>query len=178
MSSGKFTRDQVLAALRALGRELERRGLHADIFIVGGAAVTLAYSQRRMTKDIDAVFEPKSAVYDAADVVGRDLRLPRGWLNDAVKGFLPGPDTSPRHVAEMPGLTVLVASPEYLLAMKLMAMRVAEDVEDIRLLLREAHITDAAAAVELLTQLYPRQDPPAATRFFLEELFGPMEGLR
>ncbi|HEY5044406.1 MAG TPA: hypothetical protein VII53_00955 [Solirubrobacteraceae bacterium] len=37
-------------------------GVRGQIFIVGVAAMALAYSTRRVTKDIDAVFEPKSAI--------------------------------------------------------------------------------------------------------------------
>lgn len=58
------------------------------MYVVGGAAVTLAYDTRRSTRDIDAVFEPKAPVYQAAAEVAEQLGLPPGWLNDAVKGFL------------------------------------------------------------------------------------------
>ncbi|GAA2406380.1 hypothetical protein GCM10010191_12980 [Actinomadura vinacea] len=45
-------------AFRKLGDRLARRGVVADIHIVGGAAMALAYDARRSTRDIDAVFEP------------------------------------------------------------------------------------------------------------------------
>jgi hypothetical protein len=40
-----------------LGDRLARRGVIADIYVVGGAAMALAYDARRSTRDIDAVFE-------------------------------------------------------------------------------------------------------------------------
>jgi hypothetical protein len=43
-----------------------REGVRGQIFIVGGVAMTLAYTTRRVTKDIDAAFELKSAIYAAA----------------------------------------------------------------------------------------------------------------
>jgi hypothetical protein len=59
--------------------------------------------------------------------------LPDDWLNDGVKGFLPGDDPQARPVFESEALRVDVASPRYLLAMKLLAAR-EQDVEDIVLL--------------------------------------------
>ena len=90
--AGHFNRARIKQALTALGAELSRRGVRGEIFIVGGAAMALAFSTRRVTKDIDAVFEPKGAIYEAAEQVARQLELPQGWLNDAVKAFLPGRD--------------------------------------------------------------------------------------
>lgn len=49
------------------------------MFIVGGAAMALAYSNRRITKDIDAVFEPKAMIYESAAKVAEQLGLPDDW---------------------------------------------------------------------------------------------------
>jgi hypothetical protein len=168
----QFTQAKILAALQALGDELARREVRGQIFIVGGAAMALAYSTRRVTKDIDAVFEPKRAIYDAAASVAADLGLPDDWLNDAVKGFMPGDDEDPRPVPSVRGIEVTTASPRYLLAMKLMAMRFGEDDEDIEILLRKCGVKSAAEALDILKRMYPLQEPPPKTRFFLEELLG------
>ena len=173
MPERAFTRARILGALEALGDELTREGVRGQIFIVGGAAMALAYSTRRVTKDIDAVFEPKSAIYTAAAKVAEDLGLPEDRLNDAVKGFLPGgPAEHPRPVPDVRGIEVTTASPRYLLAMKLMAMRFGEDDEDIEILLRECRVQSAEDALDLLKRVYPLQEPSPKTRFFLEELLG------
>jgi hypothetical protein len=168
----EFTRARILDSLRALGEELTAEGVRAQIFIVGGAAMALAYSTRRVTKDIDAVFEPKQTVYTAAGRVAEELGLPQDWLNDAVKGFMPGPDEAPRPVPAIQGIEVTTASPRYLLAMKLMAMRFGEDDEDIEILLRECDIHSAEEALDVLKRVYPAKEPSPKTRFFLEELLG------
>jgi hypothetical protein len=67
---------------------------------------------------------------------------------------------------------VTTASPRYLLAMKLMAMCFGEDDEDIEILLRECRVQSAEEALDLLKRVYPLQEPPPKTRFFLEELLG------
>ncbi|HEY5343938.1 MAG TPA: DUF6036 family nucleotidyltransferase [Solirubrobacteraceae bacterium] len=173
MSERAFTRARIVAALQALGDELTREGVRGQIFIVGGAAMALAYSTRRVTKDIDAVFEPKSAIYAAAAKVAEEHGLPEDWLNDAAKGFMPGADEHPRPVPDIAGIEIATASPQYLLAMKLMAMRFGEDDEDIKILLRECDLSSAKEALDLLKRIYPSREPPPKTRFFLEELLGP-----
>jgi len=173
VSERSFTRARILSALQALGDELTSRDIHGQIFIVGGAAMALAYSTRRVTADIDAVFEPKASIYEAAAHVAHDLDLPEDWLNDAVKGFMPGPDEHPRPIPDITGIEITTASPEYLLAMKLMAMRFGEDDEDIEILLRECDLHTADDALALLERMYPSQEPSPKTRFFLEQHFQP-----
>jgi hypothetical protein len=167
-----FSKAKILAALQALGDELSRQGIRGQIFIVGGAAMALAFSTRRVTKDIDAVFEPKSAIYAAAHKVAEEYGLPEDWLNDAAKSFMPGKDARARPLPEVDGIEVTTASPRYLLAMKLMAMRFGEDDEDIEILLEQCDMHNAQEALDLLGDMYPAKEPPAKTRFFLEELLG------
>jgi hypothetical protein len=175
-SRKRFTRAEILKALQALGDELSSRGVRGQIFIVGGAAMALAYSTRRVTKDIDAVFEPKSSIYEAAAKVAEELGLPQDWLNDAAKGFMPGEDQNARPVPDIEGIEITTASPQYLLAMKLMAMRFGEDNEDIEVLIEECELGSAQEALDLLERLYPSREPLPKTRFFLEELFQPKSG--
>jgi hypothetical protein len=167
-----FTRAKILSALQALGDELTQMGVRGQIFVVGGAAMALAYSTRRVTKDIDAVFEPKSAIYRAAAKVAEGRGLPEDWLNDAVKGFLPGEDEDPRPLPDIHGIEITTASPQYLLAMKLVAMRFGEDDEDIEVLIDECGLSNVQETLALLERVYPRLEPQPKTRLFLEELFG------
>ena len=50
-----FGRAELERAFTALGERLVRRGVVADIFIVGGAAMALAYDAARVTRDVDAM---------------------------------------------------------------------------------------------------------------------------
>ena len=133
--------------------------------------MALAYSTRRVTRDIDAVFEPKASIYEAAAKVAEDLGLPQDWLNDAAKGFMPGTDENARPVPNVRGIEITTASARYLLAMKLMAMRIGEDDEDIEILIRECDLHNVQEALELLERMYPTREPPPKTQLFLEELF-------
>lgn len=170
-----MTRDEILAALTALGRKLDERGLTGEMYIVGGAAIALAYDARRSTRDIDALFEPKIVVYEAARELAEELGLPVGWLNDAVKGFLAGPDPEASPVLDVPGLRCFVASPRMLLALKVLAHRVGEDEEDVRLLASVIGASKAQQVLAIAEEVYgDRLD--AAARFFVGELFAETQG--
>jgi hypothetical protein len=170
VSERHFTRARIIAALEALGADLGSEGIRGQVFIVGGAAMALAYSTRRVTRDIDAVFEPKAAIYRAAGRVAERLGLPEDWLNDGVKGFLPGADQNAIPLPEVKGIEVTTASPRYLLAMKLLAMRFGEDDDDIRILLGQTGTDTAEEALALLARMYPHREPPLKTRLFLDEV--------
>ena len=51
-------RVQLERAFTALGERLVRRGVVADVFVVGGAAMALAYDATRVTRDVDSLFVP------------------------------------------------------------------------------------------------------------------------
>lgn len=81
-----FDRKGLLDLLTQLGAELEAEGLHGQVFLVGGAALALAYGARRLTRDVDGMFEPKTRVYEAAARVAAHNGLSDDWFNDSVKG--------------------------------------------------------------------------------------------
>lgn len=165
-------RDEIVAALTALGHRLHDRGVVGDMYVVGGAAIALAFDTRRTTRDIDAVFEPKMVIYELASDVAAELGLPVGWLNDAVKGFLVGDDPLAAPVLDVPGLRCMVASPQMLLALKVSAHRVGEDEDDVRLLAENLGLGSAHEVLEVAEErMGDRLDP--AARFFVQEIFGP-----
>jgi hypothetical protein len=163
-------RAEIESLLLELADELDHDGVRGELLLVGGAAMALAYSTRRSTADLDAVFEPKRVIYKAASRIAERRGLDRGWLNDAVKVFLPGPDPNATVFFDWTGLVVRVASPRYLLAMKLLASRVERDEDDIRVLLRLCNITDVAEALQLIADLYPNSAIPAKVEYLVREI--------
>lgn len=150
-----FNREQAIHAFEELASILASRGITGRVFVVGGAALALAFNARR-----------------AAREVASRLQLPDDWLNDAVKGFIPGTDPDAVPVFERPGLAVSAASAPFLLAMKLRAARVEQDTEDIRFLAALLGLNTPAAVLAVATQRYPKESLPPKTRFLVEELFG------
>ena len=61
-----FGRAELERAFTALGERLGRRGVVADILIVGGAAMALAYDAARVTRDVDTMFKPHGIVHEEA----------------------------------------------------------------------------------------------------------------
>lgn len=167
-----MNREEIIAALTDLAAVLAGRGLEGEMYVVGGAAIALAYDARRSTRDIDAVFEPKLAIYEAAAQVGERRGLPPGWLNDAVKGFLVGDDPGAAPIIDLPGLRCMTASPRILLAMKVLAHRVGEDEDDVRLLAGQLGLASADEVLSVAEEAFGDR-LTAAARFFVAELFAP-----
>lgn len=159
MTSAALTRDDIIELLTDRGHELTGRDVRADLSLVGGAAMALAYNTRRATRDVDAVFEPKRQVYDAAARVAARLGIPAGWLNDAVIGLLPGNDQQARPILEVPGLRVSVPSARYLLALKVAAARVDRDADGIRVLAEAGGLSTAEGIIALTDEVMGGRQP-------------------
>lgn len=163
-------REEITAALRALGQRLEQRGIQGDLYLVGGAAMALAYDARRTTRDVDAVFEPKLHVYEAAAEVAEERGLPPDWLNDSAKGFLYSEDPHDGPVFDFPGLRVQAASPQMLLAMKVVAARIGEDDDDVEWLADRLELRTAAEVLDEVVAIVGEQRLSPRSRFFVEEV--------
>jgi hypothetical protein len=156
-------------ALGRLGDRLARRGVVADLYVFGGAALALAFDARRATRDIDAVFKPHGIVLEEARAVADELGLPQFWLNEQASAYVaPGGDPTAPRVFDHPGLRVLVASAEHLLAMKVMAAR-RRDAADIELLLDRLGLRTVEEVIALCAEVFPDEPVPARARLVLED---------
>jgi hypothetical protein len=155
-----------------LNEELRQSGTQAEVFLVGGAVMCLAYGARASTQDVDALFRPAGMVREAAARVAMRANLDTRWLNDAVKGYLSEhADFAP--FLELDHLRVMVAQPEYLLAMKCLAMRIGaefHDEADVRYLLRHLDIDSYDRALATIMKYYPAERFPQKTLYALEEI--------
>lgn len=163
-------REEIGELLRELARKLEARGVQGRLFVVGGAAMALAYGRGRATQDVDAVFEPKEVVYEAAREVAQERGLAADWLNDGVKGFLVGTDPDASTHLDEPGLRVEVASPRYLFVLKALAARVDRDARDLVHLFNICGFRDVDAALEHVQKHAPSSLLQPKTEFLLREL--------
>lgn len=161
-------RDEIEAALREVSDELERRGVNARIYIVGGAAMSLAFDARLSTADVDAAIYPTTDVLDVAHEVALQRGLPENWLNDSAKQFIPAfKDPEWRPVFRVGRVEIATADERAMLAMKMRASRGSRDIEDIRFLLGRCHITSESEAVALYEEYFPEDPLPDRARLLL-----------
>ena len=162
-------RDEMLEALSEVGVELERRGISARIFLVGGAAMVLAHGIRDSTDDVDGDFYPRDEVRAVAQEVATRRGLPRDWLNSSALGFIPvfkSPDWQP--VIKFGSLEVAVADHRTMLAMKIRASRGRRDEPDLRVLLTQCGVTSVEQAFEIHAEYFPEDPAPKRARLMLE----------
>ncbi|GBU22017.1 hypothetical protein R80B4_01919 [Fibrobacteres bacterium R8-0-B4] len=162
-------RDELLKYLEILGRKLEKSGLRGEIILAGGAAMCLVHSARDATKDIDALYEPKSEIHALAEKIANEHDLPQNWLNDGVKGFMGG-NVETVEFMRTGGLKISAVTPEYLLAMKLMSSRVeGQDYGDIKFLLRKLNIRTYEDAVSVIKRFFPSDRILPKTGYVIEQ---------
>ena len=170
----RFSAADIRRLLHLLDEELKALGVEGELYLVGGAVMCLAFDARPATRDVDGLFRPVEEVREAAARVAARAGVPSTWLNDAVKGFLsPGGDFDA--FLDLPNLSVFVARPAYLLAMKCASMRLGEefhDLEDVRYLLRYLNVSTAEEALDIVTRYVDEAQLLPKTRLALEELFG------
>ncbi len=178
----KLTKEKILTALDAINVLLEQKGIIGELCIFGGASMILAFDARPSTRDVDAVFVPKSEISKAAEQVAETLDLPASWLNHGVKGFVSATgDLTDAGMPQWPNLRILRPSSRYLLAMKCMASRVAGydtggDQEDIVRLCNELNFTQTEQILDVVSSYYPTNLIPAKTAFFVEEIAELLKG--
>ena len=124
--SGSLDRQRILKLFDKLSEELRFSRTRAQIYIVGGgAAMSLAFSRERTTRNVDARIDTgHSHLAQAVRKVGCKRGLGDTWLNDQATTAIPrSPDAKATTLYESPYLTVTGASEKHLLAMKLLAAR-------------------------------------------------------
>ena len=151
--------------LTELGSRLAARGVRAELYLVGGAAIALTYDVRRVTVDIDAIFLPREVVAEEAAALAADRGLPADWLNDRARIFAPALEPPEDTVLDVPGLHVGVAPLRQLIAMKMAAAR-EQDLADLAVLFEAAGVRTPEEAADIAVEVYgeesvhltPRED--------------------
>lgn len=167
-----LSRAQLRDALLELGRRLDARGITAQLYVVGGAAMAFAYQSERMTRDIDALVTPEDEVFAEARRMTEEMRLPLEWINDTARAFLPhiDPDSGPL-VIDAPGIAVRAAPADVVLAMKLFSARPARDGDDVRTLCALLDLTTADQVWDVFLRHYPSGHLLDHSRMLIEALF-------
>jgi hypothetical protein len=182
-------RDAVLDAFDRIGRAAVAAGTKLQIAVYGGSALMLASNFRFATEDVDvSELEHPLPGWLAAVVqeIAKKNHWQDEWFNDGVAFHLsPLADRAADHLefgtfprdGTPPGLVVSVPSAEYLLALKLKAIRVTDplrgDTErlDILNLMQVVGIWTAEEAITLLGRYFPvSAASPEKQRFLLKNM--------
>lgn len=157
-------KEQILDGLRRLDAFARAEGMLIDLSVYGGAALALVFDLRLATKDVDAVVRGNpDFLRSAVKRIAEEENWPEDWLNDGVKGFLSANEEL-LLLREFPGtdggLRVYVPSPEYIFAMKCMAMRPegmngSHDISDIKELASIMGISCPDDAFQIIEKFYP-----------------------
>lgn len=160
-------------ALDDLARRLADRGVVARIYVAGGAAMALMYDEHRLTRDVDASI---SAGYDevmrATHDIARERGWPTTWINEQATMYMP-PEHD-RHGAiayEQPGLSVVAASVEHMIAMKARSAR-RTDESDFRSLLALGDISTAADVAAIVARVFPGEALGSRHMRWVETIIG------
>jgi hypothetical protein len=178
-------------ALSELGVLARAEGKVIEVAIYGGSALMLASNFRVSTRDVDAVADDdgQRLIERLAAAIAARRGWSPDWLNDQVYPFLS--DKVEGHAEHHlllrsypsehePGIRVFVPTAEYILAMKLIAMRIgpthgSKDRNDILNLLEVVGIRAQDEALEFVSVFYPEARTSQHVLRGLAELFDAME---
>jgi hypothetical protein len=173
-SSSKLLKEEILLYLEELSQELGKENLKGEILVFGGAAMVLAFNARPSTKDVDALFQPKSKIYELSKRIAEKHQLSPDWLNDSVKGFITSDSFGYNLFIRYENISIYVPEPEYLLAMKSISMRIgvdSSDLEDVKFLIDYLKIDKLEDIFDVVKKYYTREQIPLKTYYALEEIF-------
>lgn len=153
-----LAKEDILRFLSILNDELQILNIKAELTLYGGSVMCVAFEARPTTRDVDAVFQPKSKVYKIAnDKIAKTYGLPHNWLNDAVCRYISYSGEKDAFL-KLSNLSIYIPKPEYFLAMKCLTSRIdfSSDIEDIKYLLDFLHINYYEQLIEIFIKFYPK----------------------
>jgi len=185
-----FSSESLAAAFDAVGSAAVAAGSRLEIAVYGGSALMLAGNFRFSTEDVD-IASLAGGWPGWLTEITRQLAQSNGWsddwLNDAVNFHLsPIATLAADHIvfgsfprgAEAKGLVVHIPTADYMLALKLKAMRVndpargADETNDIRNLLAILKIATVDDAIAILGRYFPKSaEASERQRFLLRNMF-------
>ena len=170
--SGPLDRETIVKLFDELSAELRFSRTRAQIYIVGGAAMSLAFDRERTTRDVDARIDTgHSRLVEAVRKVGRRHGLGDTWLNDQATTAIPrASDSRAETLYQSAHLTVTGASSRHLLAMKLLAAR-GKDREDITVLCKHLGLKGPEEAIRIYKELFPDEQLKNRASEFLDLAF-------
>lgn len=150
----------VLEALTLLNNELKSEGMSITIKLFGSGVIILRYDDsRRISDDLDVLFDADSRVREAAERVAAKLDLPIDWFNDDVAFYnSPRLEFTTDGMPQFSNLKIQALTTESLFAMKMHKDDRPQGAADTAYLCKKLDIQSMEQAEEILHKYYPNRD--------------------
>ena len=140
--SDDIDREMILASLKRLNDLLAERGVIGELCIFGGAAMVLPFDARDSTRDVGAIFVPKTAMTETAWQVGKEMVI----------------RPTAEYLLAMKCLASRLADYEH-----------PGDKRDVVVLVKHLSMTDPATVCDLVVKYYKERVLPPRVRYSIEE---------
>jgi len=165
-----MTAEEITKYLTELNDELRLMDIKGEVSLYGGAVMCIAFKARPATRDVDAIFEPVREIRNASHRIAERYDLKLDWLNLAVKMFVV--EHKRQVLFEFSNLRVTVPDPDYLLAMKMLALRPdTEDENDATFLIEHLGLKQPSEVLEIIDGYYPKKEVKIGTILWLNNFF-------
>jgi hypothetical protein len=161
-----------LRFLEEVNSRLKAISKNGEVYIVGGAAISLAFGGRDATEDIDAIYKPRSEIRKIIKGMSDEHGLRSDWLNNDAEHFVTE-DMTFTLFFEYSNLKVFHIDAECLLAMKLASARpdTSPDMDDCLLLMDKLGIFEENELLRLVEKYTEEENRDPAYRFFVTEAY-------
>jgi hypothetical protein len=148
-----LTYGMMIKCLLELAEALHSSGVEGEMIMFGGASMCLVHNARHSTHDIDALYKPEDLISPQILRIALKYDLPVNWLNDTGSVFIKDDPPKDAFIA-LEGLKIFSVTPQYLLAMKIMAGRDEQDLRDSLHLMGKLNLTTEREVADLMLSFY------------------------
>lgn len=170
--AAEMTPVEVEQRLAELAADLVDAGLAADMYLVGGAAMSIGYfPNRRLTTDVDAKIADFDRLTPFVERIAQTHRLNPDWLNTSAAKLIgiAADDRDWQLWLHKGDVRIFIASAELLLAMKVTAARPKRDMEDIAVLAAHPGIQSWSQIEYIFEHYFPGDLPSARAESLVRE---------
>jgi hypothetical protein len=143
----------VIRILMELAEALHSSGVEGEMIMFGGASMRLVHNARRTTHDIGALYKPEVLISPQIMRIALKYDLPINWLNDTGSVFIKDDPPKDAFIA-LASLKIYSVTPQSLLAMKIMAGRDQQDLNDSLHLMGKLNLTTERELTDLMLSFY------------------------
>lgn len=158
--------------LVVLNTVLNRLELRLEFYSMGGAVLSQAFTASPSTAHVKGLFQRESLAREAVTAAAEGEGWEPGWLESAVQECLAGDARGVRYL-ELSNVAVFAPRPDYVLALKIGALRAGSDpvaIDDLRYALRALNVTSVDGALEVAERYFSKRQIPGDARATLKAL--------